>query len=227
MNGSEPCCSRRRLLCAGAAAVALAAGAGSARAGAFDDYFRAIKIDDVDALRGLLARGLGPNLVASERGETDLMVALRAGSMKVFRLLLDTPGINIEAKARNGNNALMIASYTGNLAAVQALLEKGAQVNRPGWTALHYAAAIGNNDIVQLLLDHHAYIDAASPNKTTPIMMAARGGYIYTVKLLLDSGADATLKNALGMTAIDFARAHGYKDIVEGLTYRLRKAGKL
>jgi ankyrin repeat protein len=57
-------------------------------------------------------------------------------------------------------------------------------------------------------------------------MMAARGGHILTVKLLLDEGADATLKNGADMTAIDFARAGGFNDIVEGLTYRLKKAGK-
>ena len=49
---------------------------------------------------------------------------------------------------------------------------------------------------------------------------------ILTVKLLLDEGADVTLKNGAGMTAIDFAKAGGFNDIVEGLTYRLKKAGK-
>ena len=82
-------------------------------------------------------------------------------------------------------------------------------------------------DAVQLMLDRSAYIDAESPNQTTPIMKAARGGHILTVKLLLDEGADVTLKNGAGMTAIDFAREGGFKDIVEGLTYRLKKAGKL
>ena len=58
-------------------------------------------------------------------------------------------------------------------------------------------------------------------------MMAARGGHILTVKLLLDEGADLTLKNGAGMTALDFARAGDFRDIVEGLTYRLKQAGKL
>ena len=61
----------------------------------------------------------------------------------------------------------------------------------------------------------------------TPIMMAARGGHIYTVKLLLDEGADATLRNAQGLSAIDMATMYKHKDIAEGLVYRLKKAGKL
>ncbi|KIF83865.1 ankyrin repeat domain-containing protein [Noviherbaspirillum autotrophicum] len=196
-------------------------------AGAYEDFFLAVKNDNAQAVKALLARGLDANLIEAERNDTGLILALREEAMKVFMVLLNAEGIDIEAKSRNGDNALMIACYKGNKAAVEALLRKGAEVNRPGWAPLHYAAAIGSNDIVQLLLDKSAYIDAESPNKTTPIMMAARGGHIYTVKLLLDEGADATLKNELGMTAIDFAQKHGYKDIVEGLTYRLKKAGKL
>ncbi|HJV82735.1 ankyrin repeat domain-containing protein [Noviherbaspirillum sp.] len=199
---------------------------GAGFAGAYDDFFRAVKADEVGTIKSLLARGLDPNLIEAERGDTGLILALRDGSMRVFELLLNAPDVNLEAKAFNGDTALMIACYKGNKAAVEALLAKGAEVNKPGWTPLHYAAAIGNNDIVQILLDKSAYIDAESPNKTTPIMMAARGGHILTVKLLLDEGADATLKNELGMSAIDFAEKHGHKDIAEGLTYRLKKAGK-
>jgi ankyrin repeat protein len=140
---------------------------------------------------------------------------------------MNSPDINLEAKARNGDTALMIAAYKNNKEAAQALLARNVQVNRPGWTALHYAASAGADDIVRMLLEKHAYIDAESPNKTTPIMMAAWAGHIWTVKLLLDEGADASLKNERGMTAIDFAEVGGHRDIVEGLTYRLRKAGKL
>lgn len=200
---------------------------GATLAGSFDDYFKSVKIDDAATVAALLRRGIDPNMIDGERGETGLILALREQSMKVFQVLLDTDGINLEARALNGDTALMIAAYKGNKQAVEALLARNAEVNKPGWTALHYAAAIGDNDIVQRLLDKSAYIDAESPNKTTPIMMAARGGHILTVKLLLDEGADATLKNEQGMTAIDLARKYDHNDIVEGLTYRLKKAGKL
>lgn len=196
-------------------------------AGAYDDFFRAVKLDDAPTIKSLLRRGLDPNLIEAERGETGLILAMREGSQEVFKVLIDARGIDLDAKAHNGDNALMLAAYKGNKPAVVALLEKGAEPNKPGWTALHYAASIGNNEIVQLLLDHSAYIDAESPNKTTPLMMAARAGKIMTIKLLLDEGADATLKNELGMSAIDFARKFEFNDIVEGLSYRLKKAGKL
>lgn len=195
--------------------------------GAYDDFFKAVKIDDAPTIKSLLARGLDPNIIEAERGDTGLILALRENSMNVFAVLLNARDIDIEAKALNGDNALMIACYMGNKPAVEALLAKGVEVNRPGWAPLHYAAAIGNNELVKILLDKSAYIDAESPNKTTPIMMAARGGHILTVKLLLDEGADATLKNDLGMTAIDFAEKNEFRDIAEGLTHRLRKAGKL
>ena len=58
---------------------------------------------------------------------------------------------------------------------------------------------------MSFLLDHSAYIDAESPNGTTPLMMAARYGSPEAVKLLIQEGADPTLFNQLGLTAKDFA----------------------
>jgi ankyrin repeat protein len=58
---------------------------------------------------------------------------------------------------------------------------------------------------MRLLLDAYAYIDAASPNGTTPLMMAAQYGSDDAVRLLLEEGADPTIKNDLSLTAVDFA----------------------
>lgn len=196
-------------------------------AGAYDEFFTAVKADNADAIRALLQRGLDPNLIEEERNDTGLILALREGAMKVFDVLVDAPGIKIDAQAHNGDTAMMVAAFKGNAPAVAALLVRGAQVTRSGWTALHYAAASGSNEIVQMLLDKKADINARAPNNTTPIMMASYGGHIMTVKLLLDSGADPTLKNDLDMTAVDFAVKYGHKEIAEGLTYRLKKTGKL
>jgi ankyrin repeat protein len=68
---------------------------------------------------------------------------------------------------------------------------------------------------MELLLDEHAYIDAASPNGTTPLMMAAHYGTPAAVKLLLDGGADPALKNEQGLSAIDFAQRASRSDVAE------------
>jgi hypothetical protein len=196
-------------------------------AGAFEDFFAAAKSDNAEEISSLLKRGLDPNLVDEERGDNGLIIAVREGAMRVFNVLVNAPNIDLDAQARNGDTALMVAAFKGNVAAVETLLAKGAAVRRPGWTPLHYAAAGGHNDIARMLIDKGAILNAPSPNYTTPLMMAAGEGHIMTVKLLLDSGAELTLRNEQGMSALDFAASRGHKDIVEGLTWRLKRAGKL
>ena len=86
-----------------------------------------------------------------------------------------------------------------------AQFEKDADVNKPGWAPLHYAASYSQLEVMHLLIEHSAYLDAASPNGTTPLMMAAKYGNASAVKLLLEAGADPTVKNELALTALDFA----------------------
>ncbi|WP_374580774.1 ankyrin repeat domain-containing protein [Pseudoduganella sp.] len=169
-------------------------------------FFRAVQLDDERAVRAVLARGLDPNIAEPERGETGLIVAMRYNAMRVAQLLLAQPQLRVDQAAPNGNTALMMAAFQKNKPAVLALLAKGAQINRPGWTALHYAAAAGDLDIMKLLLERHAYIDAESPTGMTPLMLAAREGMEDAANLLLQEGADATLKDrAWGMDAAEFA----------------------
>ncbi|WP_233588241.1 ankyrin repeat domain-containing protein [Herminiimonas sp. KBW02] len=227
MQAAECLPMRRLTLAVLLSAAALSVCPPLARAGAYEDYFRAVSLDDAQTVTALLKRGFDPNTIEGARGDSGLILAMREGSMKVFPVLLNARGIDLEQQARNGDTALMIAAFKANMPAVQALLAKGAAVNKSGWTALHYAAACGDSEIVRVLVKQGAELDARSPNNTTPMMMAARGGFIYSVKVLSDAGADASIKNDVGMSAIDFARENGSTDIVDGLTYRLKKAGKL
>ena len=181
---------------------------------AYTEWFDAIHLDDAHRCRQLLERGFDPNTIESERFDTGLILSVRKKSWKVFAELLSARGIQLDARSRNGDTALMIAAFNNEVAAATRLIDQGAEINRPGWTALHYAAASGSLPIVRKLLEHSAYIDAESPNKTTPLMMAARAGHEKVVLLLLEEGADVLLTNELGLDAIDFARSQERTTIV-------------
>jgi hypothetical protein len=146
-------------------------------------------------------------------GESVLLVALREGSEGVIAELIADKRLKLEQTAPNGNTALMMAAFKRNKAAVLALLARGAIVTRPGWTALHYAAASGDRDIAAILLERHAYIDAESPSQLTPLMIAAREGQLEVAQLLLREGADARLRNNEKLTASQIATRAGHDHI--------------
>lgn len=181
------------------------------QAGSYDDFFTAIVRDDPGAIAAVLKRGFDVN-TPNPSGEHALMVAIRERSRKVTAALLEQPEVKVEARNGHDESPLMLAALQGDTALCRLLMAKGADVNKPGWTALHYAATNGHLEVMALLLDSHAYIDAASPNGTTPLMMAAHYGTAQATTLLLEAGADPLLKNEQGLSAIDFARRADHQD---------------
>lgn len=184
-------------------------------AGAYQDFFLAIELDhDFDVI-DLLRRGFDPN-ARSRRGDPALVMALREDARKSAAALIAAKGLKVNAANAKGETALMMAALRGNLSAARALIARDADINQPGWTPLHYAASGSSSDapaMVALLLEHSAYIDAASPNGTTPLMMALRYGLYDSAALLLKEGADVTIKNQLKLSALDFARQSGRDDM--------------
>lgn len=184
-----------------------------AAAGAYDDFFKAIKLDDERAVQALLNRGFDPNTL-DEQGRSGLLRALQESSPKVAEILIRAPHTRVELRNDKDESPLMMAALRGQKTLVELLIWRDADVNKTGWTPLHYAASGGHAEIVRLLLEHSAYIDAESPNGTTPLMMAAMYGTGEVVKLLLEQGADREHKNLLGMTALDFAQQASRKDAI-------------
>ena len=194
----------------------------SAFAGSYEDFFVAVKQDDAPKIRQLLQRGFDPNTIDA-KGQTGLYLALQEPSQKVAQVLAEWPKTNVNLLNSAGESVLMIAALKGNEGAVGSLLRRGADVNKTGWTPLHYAATSGQLTILTQLLENHAYIDAESPNGSTPLMMAAMYGTPQAVKLLIDAGADPLLKNQQGITAIDFARRANRTESIELLATAIRR----
>jgi ankyrin repeat protein len=183
----------------------------------------ATRFDDVSTIKKYADQQGDINLAEADRGETLLMISVRENSQRVFDYLLRHPKIQLDQRAKNGDTAMMLAAYLEQKETVQRLIDAGAQVNQEGWTALHYAAVVGNLEIVKMLIERYAYIDAETPNKTTPLMLAARRGEMNLVQYLITEGADISLKNMLGWTAYDFAVESERRDIAALLQELMQK----
>lgn len=192
-----------------------------AHAGSYDDFFAAVQRDDTVAVTGLINRGFDVNTL-SPKGESGLMIAIKASAPAVAMLLARSGATQIDARNSADETPLMVAALKGLTPLCVQLIERGADVNKPGWTPLHYAATGGQVAVIDLLLERYAYIDAESPNGSTPLMMAAMYGSSAAVKRLLQADADPLIKNQLGLTAIDFAHRAERLESVELIAAAVR-----
>ncbi len=185
------------------------------------EFFRAVNVDDDRTVGRLLERGFDPNAV-DEKGQVGLYLAFRDASPKVVAALLAHPRTRIDAVNAADETPLMMAALRGQLDGARQLLDKGAALNRPGWTPLHYAATGPEPRVVALLLDRGAQLEALSPNRTTPLMMAARYGPEGAVDLLLARGASLRARNDAGLGPVDFAELAGRESLAARLKAALR-----
>ena len=183
----------------------------AAHAGSYDDFFAALTYDRPVLLRLLLERGFDPNTL-NEKGEHGVALGVREGSFKSVLVLLSHPQVKAEHRNSVDESPLMLAAIRGNLEVSKALIDRGALINKSGWTALHYAASSAQLAVMSLLIKEGAELNARSPNETTPLMMAAMYGSTDAVKVLLDAGANPNLINMKNMDAAAFARQVARED---------------
>lgn len=205
-----------------AACLLVAAPFSLAHAGSYEDFFAAIRRDDAAVVQDLLRRGFDPNTPAPD-GQPGLMLAVREPAPKAAQVLIAWPETRVDPRNADDETPLMLAALKGQTEVVRQLIARDADVNKPGWAPLHYAATHGHLAIMALLLEHHAFIDAQSPNGTTPLMMAAHYGTPAAVKLLLEAGADLDMRNQLGLSALDFAKRGNRKDAVELISAEMNR----
>ena len=189
----------------------------AASAASVDELIAAVLRNNASGVRSQIAAGINPNQ-ADAQGRTALTLAIHQQSEKTIPVLLQARRIDINALNKAGESPLMLAIITGQDDLARQLIARGAAVNQHGWAPLHYAATKGNIGIMQLLLNKDAFIDTESPNRSTPLMMAAQySGNEQAVKFLLQQGADPWVKNQLGLTALDFARQGGNPGIIQAI----------
>jgi len=116
---------------------------------------------------------------------------------------------------------LIAAVQAGNLVAVKAALDHGADPNAKDnldCTPLHNAAQLGHLDVVQALLAAGAEVNAKDNVDRTPLHNAARRGHLKAVRFLLAAGAEVDAKSYSGYTPLYWAAAEGHLKNCKTLT---------
>uniref|UniRef100_A0A3B3ZAA5 Poly [ADP-ribose] polymerase n=1 Tax=Periophthalmus magnuspinnatus TaxID=409849 RepID=A0A3B3ZAA5_9GOBI len=143
------------------------------------------------------------------RGDAALLDAAKKGCLARVQKLCSPENINCRDTQGRNSTPLHLAGYN-NLEVAEYLLEHGADVNaqdKGGLIPLHNAASYGHVDIAALLIKYNTCVNATDKWAFTPLHEAAQKGRTQLCALLLAHGADPTMKNQEGQTALDLATA--------------------
>ena len=177
-------------------------------------------------LLGLVGRLMKDALQVNQLGGyygTPLHASACEGHIEVSRLLF-AHGADINSRCADAYTPLHYASSRGHLRVVKWLLDHGAEVSpkeKRGATPLHCAANNGHLDVCRILLKSNADVDPQDELGSTPLHNASKRlaeGSTVIVRLLLDYGADARVRNLEGKTASEVADGPEREQIVQLLS---------
>src|SRR5690606_13425139 len=150
--------------------------------------------------------------IANHEGERPLMLAARAGDLEAVRLLLEA-GADVNAREQwGGQTALMWATAQKQGEVMKFLIANGADVNlhgyariwdrritsetRPkdmnkgGFSTLHYAARQNYIEGIRILADAGADLNATDPDRVSPLHLALINIHFDAAAALVEAGAD-------------------------------------
>ncbi len=159
-----------------------------------------------------------------------VLVGLGAALVIAFQMGREMPagvsGIAARAEAAPATVDLHQAATGGNVEAIRAALDAGADINAPlidrggakaGMTPLMLACFSGSEDAVSVLLEAGAKTEARSTDGRTALIYAAGWGGVDKVRRLIDAGATLDARATDGMTALMFAAVRGDVESVRAL----------
>ncbi len=165
-----------------------------------DEFFRAIRTGDLDALRHL---STNPVNVKDRLNNTPLHYAALYGNAESVRILLEH-GADPNVRNKSEATPLIYGAYDFDKARL--LVEKGADINAhstSGMTPLLIAVSVhGNTETVRYLLEKGADAKAVDARGSDALEDAAFKGDAEMIRLLLAKGADPRRADQGGFTAL-------------------------
>ena len=185
-----------------------------------NNLFDAVRSDDAAAVRQALRDGANASAVRYDN-TTPLTVACEHGYDEIIRILLDA-GANARWTDNDvGDTAVGVACREEQVSSAEILLNHDSRLvlmaNWDGWTPLFYAIHHRNVEMVDLLLDLGANVDAKTPCGVTALMHACQRGGSRIVSMLLSEDPDVKARDGNGTTALHYAASFGDIDVMSEL----------
>lgn len=160
-----------------------------------------------------------------EPDHEDVHAAAKSGDVDEVAALLSMDNRLTRTFDADGWSPLHLAAHYGHPEVVTLLLHNNAPVdlrstNQMANTALHAALAGRRADVVKILLDAGADVNAKQHGGWNALHAAAASGDRQLVELLLSRAADASATNDAGVTAAAIARDRGQVEVAELLERR-------
>ncbi|XP_010355932.2 ankyrin repeat and SAM domain-containing protein 6 isoform X3 [Rhinopithecus roxellana] len=137
-----------------------------------------------------------------EKRRPDIFHALKMGNFQLVKEIADEDPSHVNLVNGDGATPLMLAAVTGQLALVQLLVERHADVDKQdsvhGWTALMQATYHGNKDIVKYLL-----------NQGADVTLRAKNGYTAFDLVMLLNDPDTELVRLLASVCMQVNKDKG------------------
>ncbi|XP_036423976.1 SH3 and multiple ankyrin repeat domains protein 2b isoform X3 [Colossoma macropomum] len=187
----------------------------------FMDY---IQHHQVDKVSKMLERGLDPNYHDPETGETPLTLAAHLDNVVEIITALKNGGAHLDFRSRDGMTALHKAVRAKNQIALKAMLELGASPDykdRQGLTPLYHTVTVGGDpSCCEVLLRAHATVACHDENGWHEVHQACRYGHVQHLEHLLFYGADMSVQNASGNTALHICALYKQENCARVLLVR-------
>lgn len=168
----------------------------------------AVRFASPGVIEHLIERGAPINQRESE-GWSAIFFSIPRGRKDIFELLV-SKGADLHTPDVHGLTLLMIATEYGQLPLIQRLFElklNPLAVDLNGENILHKAVQTTRIDVLRLIGQlAPTLINTSNLEKVTPLIMAVKTKNKTLVDELLQLGADLTLTDAQGKSAIDWAQ---------------------
>jgi ankyrin repeat protein len=168
-------------------------------------------------------------------GRDSIFFAVKNNRVEFVRLLIKA---GVDLNGWSAGAALTEAARKGYIPIMQELLSAGANVNSEsplGLTALHFWSDEGNHDIeaLRLLIAGGANVNAQDRNGYTPLIIAIiphkdipKDRRMVVMKTFIAAGADLSIKNKWGDSAMDLGLKSKYPDVKKFFYSIVAQAGK-